>query len=1084
MSAVVTAVVSAVTSLSENAATGQDRWPGPLDHIRQHAWVVLGAGLGVALLVALYALRHDAGSQRDIEDPPPPAPPEIPRWVVDRAQVGQVVAELCRQRGRRSVGITSTAGLHGAGGFGKTTLAEMVWADRRVQRRFRGRIYRITLGLDVRSRAEITAKVAEATRFITGDAAVFDDPDLAGTHLGRLLDVRPATLLLLDDVWTAEQLAPFLSGGASCRRLITTRLPELLPTGTHPVKVNEMSAAQARQVLTFGLPDGLPEATVVALLKATGRWPLLLRITNRYVHRRMTTGPTAADAAATILEQLRRDGPASLDPHVAVDLNDPRARQTAVAAAVDAGAALLPAGGFARFTELGIFAADESIPVGLIAALWHVTGSLSQEQSRDLCAALSGLSLLELDPTADGRVRLHDVIRDLLRSWLGDVHFREASCALIDAVAAGLPLAEPQPGGGTGPVHAWWQHPDRYLADHLITHLLDAERTQDAEVLALDLRWIEQRLVRNGVTGPLADLDQIPTTACRRGAVDLAQTAHLLAPIVPGHALEGVLRSRLAGYDTWVSQAGAWRSSHPALYNRWQLPDVPDPAQIRVLTGHTRMVTAVAIAPDGTWLAAGSEDGAVRIWDAATGQNTTTLTGHTRMVTAVAISPDGMWLATGSNDRTVRLWDVATGQNTATLTGPTGSVYAVAVSPDGTWLATGSNNRTVRIWDVTTGQNTTTLNVHNGIVNSVAISADGAWLATGSDDSTVRIWDAATGRNTTTLTGPTGSVYAVAVPRVGTWLATGNEDGTVRIWDAATGQSTTNQTVHTGSVYAVAISPDGTWLATGSNNRTVRIWNVATGQNTVTLTGHTRMVTAVAISSDGTWLATGSNDHSVRIWDVATGQNTITHAGHAYWVDSVAISSDGTWLAASSEDGTVRIWDAATGRNTATLTGHEGRVTAVAISPDGAWLASGSEDGTVRIWDAATGRNTATLTGHEGRVTAVAISPDGAWLASGSEDGTVRIWDAATGRNTITLTGHEGRVTAVAISPDGAWLASGSEDATVRIWDPLSGHSATAMRTEGKLRAMQWTPNNRGLAAVGELGLYLYDFDPGTHPTT
>ncbi|MEE4546869.1 hypothetical protein V2S66_33500 [Streptomyces sp. V4-01] len=34
---------------------------------------------------------------------------------------------------------------------------------------------RVTLGLDVRSRAEITAKVAEATRFITGDTTVFDD---------------------------------------------------------------------------------------------------------------------------------------------------------------------------------------------------------------------------------------------------------------------------------------------------------------------------------------------------------------------------------------------------------------------------------------------------------------------------------------------------------------------------------------------------------------------------------------------------------------------------------------------------------------------------------------------------------------------------------------------------------------------------------------------------------------------------------------------------------------------------------------------------------------------------------------------
>jgi WD40 repeat protein len=37
------------------------------------------------------------------------------------------------------------------------------------------------------------------------------------------------------------------------------------------------------------------------------------------------------------------------------------------------------------------------------------------------------------------------------------------------------------------------------------------------------------------------------------------------------------------------------------------------------LTGHTGQVNAVAIAPDGTWLATTGSDGSVRIWDAATG---------------------------------------------------------------------------------------------------------------------------------------------------------------------------------------------------------------------------------------------------------------------------------------------------------------------------------------------------------------------------------------------------------------------------------------------------------------------------------
>ncbi|TQJ37011.1 WD40 repeat domain-containing protein [Streptomyces sp. SLBN-115] len=142
----------------------------------------------------------------------------------------------------------------------------------------------------------------------------------------------------------------------------------------------------------------------------------------------------------------------------------------------------------------------------------------------------------------------------------------------------------------------------------------------------------------------------------------------------------------------------------------------------------------------------------------------------------------------------------------------------------------------------------------------------------------------------------------------------------------------------------------------------------------------------------------------------------------------------------------------------------------------------GDNNGAVRIWDAATGQITATLAGHVGRVSAVAISPDGTWLASGDNYGAVRIWDAAADHTPTTVVGHSGWVSAVAISPDGTWLATSGVDRTVRIWNPLSGDLATTMRTEGGLRALDWTPTSRGLATAGDFGLYLYDFDPGSPP--
>ena len=60
-------------------------------------------------------------------------------------------------------------------------------------------------------------------------------------------------------------------------------------------------------------------------------------------------------------------------------------------------------------------------------------------------------------------------------------------------------------------------------------------------------------------------------------------------------------------------------------------------------------------------LASGSNDQTVRLWDSHTGECLRLLQGHTGLISSVCFSPDGSVLASGSNDETIRLWDVNTG---------------------------------------------------------------------------------------------------------------------------------------------------------------------------------------------------------------------------------------------------------------------------------------------------------------------------------------------------------------------------------------------------------------------------------------
>ena len=604
-----------------------------------------------------------------------PLPPElqVPKWVVDRpAELAAVVKALDGQAGT----VRITTGLYGAGGFGKTTLAQMVCADRRVRQRFGGRVYLVTVGRDVRGAAAISAKVNDVIKLVADKEATFTDPQLAGQQLGSLLDAGPRRLLVLDDVWEPEQLAPFAEGG-KCARLVTTRMPELVAGLGVAVRVDQMSPEQARALLMSGLPQ-LDPAVAEGLLAVTGRWPLLLRLVNKILADYARVAADVSAQGAVLLGRLRTGGPAVVDDLLGdarrgLDVGQPQERARAVRATIGASTSLLDGRDAERFAELGVFAEDETIPFSLVARLWRATAGLDELRAAQVCSRLVQLALVS---EAAGLVRgitLHDVIRDYLRAELGPHRLARLNGMLLDTVTATLPAASPLDPRAARPTRlAWWDmgHHDRYLWDHLIEHLLDAGRPRDADAIAGDLRWVGARLEQFGPAAPTADLSAVNTLRARLRIV-LARAAHLLAPTEPTRAVVDVLHSRVADDPDWGPQVTALRDicRRPRLVNRWPLPDLADPALRRVLTGGTSLA-AVAAAPDGSWLASGGHDGAVRIWDVATGRERAKLTGHTGPVAAVAVAPDGSWLASCGRDRKVRIWDVATGRERATLKQP------------------------------------------------------------------------------------------------------------------------------------------------------------------------------------------------------------------------------------------------------------------------------------------------------------------------------------------------------------------------------------------------------------------------------
>lgn len=125
--------------------------------------------------------------------------------------------------------------------------------------------------------------------------------------------------------------------------------------------------------------------------------------------------------------------------------------------------------------------------------------------------------------------------------------------------------------------------------------------------------------------------------------------------------------------------------------------DVASETEQLVLT-HNANVQSVAWSPDGSWLASGSDNGVVWVWDGETGQQIYQLAGHEGDVTELAWSPDGSLLVSAGFDGRLQLWEMATGRAINGWVAHTYAIWDVVWSPDGRLIASAGGDGTVGLW--------------------------------------------------------------------------------------------------------------------------------------------------------------------------------------------------------------------------------------------------------------------------------------------------------------------------------------------------------------------------------------------------
>ena len=317
------------------------------------------------------------------------------------------------------------------------------------------------------------------------------------------------------------------------------------------------------------------------------------------------------------------------------------------------------------------------------------------------------------------------------------------------------------------------------------------------------------------------------------------------------------------------------------------------PLRLKVVS----QINAMDLSPQATTLAAGAQDGGVRVWTIPKELTTSaaadfavakeqpwalrTLSGHISPVIEVGFSPDGSRLTSVSRDGQVRVWTMATNQVEREFDLSTGPLTDADLSADRSVLATVGEDGMVRVWDLASGQPVQAFGPNPNTRLAVAISRDGLLVAAG-DGPNVEVWEARTGR-------PVGRLE-------GYW----ESDVTKENWLG-----------HKKEVTTLAFSPDGTTLASGSVDRTLVFWDVQSGKVASGSEGAWAAIAKIVFDQKGTIVLGGSRDTKARTYRLPGAKSSAIYEGHLAVINGLAFGPVSGMILTASADGTVRMWETA-----------------------------------------------------------------------------------------------------------------------------------------------------------------------------
>lgn len=552
-----------------------------------------------------------------------------------------------------------------------------------------------------------------------------------------------------------------------------------------------------------------------------------------------------------------------------------------------------------------------------------------------------------------------------------------------------------------------------------------------------------------------------------------------------------------------------------------------------VQKGHSLAVRTVTFSPDGKYIASGSEDKTIKIWEFRTGRELKTLNGHQSQVNQVLYFSDGKKLVSGGRDRNIFIWDIASEKVIKKYNFPDESIVSLDLSANNRFLAIGTTARLARIMDLTTDSLIFSVEANVGQYGAhVVFSDDDKLLAVGEDNRKVKLYEISSGKLVSEIGEKLGSCGGCDTKTAfldDNRLIKGSRSSPLAIRAIASDEQENFIEKSAERVSALKLNLERTALAVADED-SVSVFEVRSKKWLYSLKPrqgernpryginllnkiperYTDQFNDVAFSPNGKWLVTGDNSNLVTIWNALTGQKESVFYGYlsvpaddgldfdpnSYWTsfawglvalkNKVQLSPDGKYAYRARVGNEARKWELATGKIVQTYFGHKKAVLSFDLSQDGKRLVTGSADNTAKLWDTETAEEIRSFEGHRDLIYSVDISHDQQKIVTSSADGTVKIWSIKTGEILQSISLSEDRTKietgyTVKFTPNDLYLVVAYthgvlkmiEIDTGREFKEFIGH--TAMTAD-----LAFMPNGRQMISTGwDMSLRLWDLTTG-----